>query len=178
MPSLTYKDIQAIAPFQTTTFVETGTWLGDTVHEMIPYYKNIYSIELSEHYCAQAKTRFAKNSNVHILQGDSSKELLTLCITIQEPTVFWLDGHWSSGDTAKGEKDCPLMEELKTIVTYFRDKAVIIIDDVRLFGTKENEDWSHISLTNVIAIVKPRLTRYFSYPSVYSPIDRLVLVLE
>jgi hypothetical protein len=43
--------------------------------------------------------------------------------------VFWLDGHWSAGDTAGEGDECPLLEELATI----GPQHAILIDDARLF---------------------------------------------
>ena len=31
------------------------------------------------------------------------------------PALFWLDGHYSGGDTAKGELDTPVSAELESI---------------------------------------------------------------
>jgi hypothetical protein len=62
-----------------------------------------------------------------------------------------LDGHWSSGDTAKGEKDCPLIEECKSIdLLYKSNKGIILIDDYRLFGTNIDQDWSSITTENIL----------------------------
>jgi hypothetical protein len=83
-----------------------------------------------------------------------------------------LDGHWSGGDTAKGDKDCPLIEELVTIVGDFKYKALIIIDDYRLFGTKGNEDWSDITDDNIKNVIQGRVI------SMTSNNDRLVISLK
>lgn len=54
---------------------------------------------------------------------------------INQPALFWLDGHYSAGVTAKGEKHTPIYEELEHILGTQERKHVIIIDDARLFGT-------------------------------------------
>ena len=51
-----------------------------------------------------------------------------------DPTIFWLDGHYSCGITAKGDVDVPLLEELIAINVLFKGSAILIIDDYRLFG--------------------------------------------
>ena len=56
---------------------------------------------------------------------------------LQEPTLFWLDGHYSSGITAKTDKNTPILEELKTIFTSPYNHG-ILIDDARLFTGKED----------------------------------------
>jgi hypothetical protein len=48
---------------------------------------------------------------------------------------FWLDAHFSSGETFKGKKDSPIIEELRIIQNYLAKiiHLTIFIDDVRLF---------------------------------------------
>ena len=49
-------------------------------------------------------------------------------------------------NTARNHLDCPLIEECVSIdKNYQGTSAIVVIDDVRLFGTNENEDWSYIS---------------------------------
>ena len=51
------------------------------------------------------------------------------------PAVFWLDGHFSAGPTARADLDTPIVEELEAVLTHDRDDHVVLIDDARLFGT-------------------------------------------
>jgi hypothetical protein len=53
---------------------------------------------------------------------------------LDQPALFWLDGHYSSGETAKGDKDTPIYEELKHILNFPGQGHVIVIDDARCFG--------------------------------------------
>jgi hypothetical protein len=53
---------------------------------------------------------------------------------IDEPTLFWLDGHYSAGETARGEQDTPIMQELQHIFDAPDYGHVVIIDDARCFG--------------------------------------------
>ena len=50
---------------------------------------------------------------------------------------FWLDGHFSQGETFKGLNDTPILEELKIISDFLSkmSNVTILIDDVRLFRT-------------------------------------------
>ena len=52
---------------------------------------------------------------------------------IDRPALFWLDGHYSHGITAKGDKECPVPEELEAILKSPLPHA-ILIDDARLFN--------------------------------------------
>lgn len=178
MPSLSVHEILSFSNVPTSIFVETGTFQGDTVNEALKHYKTIYSIELSDHYYALAKRRFATNPEVNLLHGDSSVQIESLCKTLNEPTFFWLDGHYSSGNTAQGVKDCPLHEELQHIVKLCKPKCVIAIDDVRLFGTKKTEDWSEITVPSILGIVSERMESINYFPSALHPKDRMIIVLS
>ncbi len=81
----------------------------------------------------KAKKRFKKDSNVEILQGDSGKMLSQIVNQLIEPAIFWLDGHYSAGMTAKGDKDCPVFEELEAIFAGKKLNHVLLIDDARCF---------------------------------------------
>ncbi|MCP4553344.1 MAG: hypothetical protein GY834_15180, partial [Bacteroidetes bacterium] len=120
--------------FELKVLVETGTYFGDMVEAMKTHFTQIYSIELSEELYENAKQRFNGAENVTILHGDSGVELEKLTGIIKRPTLFWLDGHYSAGVTAKGDKDTPIYEELAHIFNANLRKYVIIIDDARCFG--------------------------------------------
>jgi hypothetical protein len=123
--------------YKVNTLVETGTYLGDTLFALYPYFSKLYSIELSEFYFAKAKQRFARYNKIKLIQGDSGKELKKLMSNLSEAALFWLDGHYSGGRTAKGEKECPLFEELDAIFSSAL-KHIIVIDDARLFVGKND----------------------------------------
>lgn len=178
MPSLTWEEVQKFSPFKTELFIETGTFMGDTVCNMKHYFNTLYSVEVNEHYANGAMERFKNDKHVFIIHGDSSQVLLPLCKSINSPAFFWLDGHWSGGDTGKGEKDCPLLEELEHIYLHCNEQCIIAIDDARLFGTKVNEDWTTITEQNVLAILQGRIESYRYYPSHLDANDRLVIVLK
>lgn len=123
------------------TLIETGTYLGDTLYSVSPYFETLYSIELSEFYYKKAKARFNNYTKIHLLNGDSGKVLKELVPKLKNSTLFWLDGHYSGGLTAKGDLECPVYEELIAIFSS-TFKHVIVIDDARLFdGTN---DYPHI----------------------------------
>jgi hypothetical protein len=126
----------------TEVFIETGTYMGDTIEYLKNDFKQLFSIELNEDLAAKAVKRFNNESNIRIVQGDSATQLASILSNIQSPVAFWLDGHYSSefqsGDeyivTGKGEKDTPVMEELIQITQHSVKNHVILIDDARLFN--------------------------------------------
>jgi hypothetical protein len=52
---------------------------------------------------------------------------------LQEPALFWLDGHYSGVDTGKDELDTPVSAELEAILGSPVKGHVILIDDARCF---------------------------------------------
>ena len=127
------------------TFVETGTYLGQTTLSVIDHFDKL---------------------------GDSSDIIKNILPDINENVIFWLDGHFSSGETAQGKKDCPLIEEITHINELCKKDGIIIIDDLRLFGTNVAEDWSDITIESVIEPIKNRLITSFELE------DRLVIYFK
>lgn len=124
--------------FGTETMVETGTYQGDMVYAMKDSFKNIYSIELSEQLYDRAKLRFRDFRHVQILHGDSGEVLPQILSSINTRCLFWLDGHYSAGFTAKASIETPIMKELATILAHRVKGHVILIDDARCFdGTHD-----------------------------------------
>lgn len=114
------------------TLIETGTYYGDMVWANISKFDRIVSIELSAKLYRKAVERF-RGCNVELHHGDSTDILPEIMKTLEAPAIFWLDGHYSKGVTARGKKDTPIREELSCILSHHL-KHVILIDDARCFG--------------------------------------------
>ena len=159
-------------------FIETGTLVGGTTFAMEPLFEKVYTVEVSEKYHNLTKNKYSGNK-IDFILGDSSKVFEDLLPNINEKTIFFLDGHWSSGDTGKGLKDCPLFEEITHINNLFKNEAILIIDDYRLFGkslsTGLAEDWSDISKDSLINILNNRIIDTYHLPSDLAIDDRLVI---
>ena len=126
-------------------FVETGTYLGDMVEAMRERFQTIYSVELSKKLHRRVSRQFKQYKHIHLLQGDSADRLKEIVSQLTSPAIFWLDGHYSGGMTAMGEKECPVREELAAIFTSDLSH-VILIDDARLFnGTHDYPDMSELA---------------------------------
>ena len=113
--------------------VETRTYMGDMIEAQKTRFKKIFSIELGVDLFEKAKKRFRNDKNVSIVQGDSGKVLPKILADINEPAIFWLDGHYSAGVTAKGDKDCPIFDELNSIFNSKKLDHILLIDDARCF---------------------------------------------
>ena len=121
--------------FGLRTFVETGTYLGTMVNAVKHTFSTIFSIELDRHLASHAARRFVRERHVRIIQGDSAARLAELLATIEEPTLFWLDAHFSGGVTASGGADEPIMREVQSISRHpLATRHVVLVDDARLFA--------------------------------------------
>jgi hypothetical protein len=120
--------------FGLKTLVETGTYRGDTVAALLHRFENIYSIELSPVLHKAAIQRFKGAKHAHLICGDSGVELEKIVERLDRPALFWLDGHWCGGQTAKGEADTPILKELTCVLEAADLGHVILVDDARLFG--------------------------------------------
>lgn len=124
--------LQAALPLR--TLVETGTYEGDTVAAGLPYFDDIFTVELSEPLWVKATQRFSDTKNVRVLQGSSPAIVAELAASLSEkPVLYWLDAHWCVGTDTSGEmSQCPLLEEVAAIGK-LNDQSVVLIDDARLF---------------------------------------------
>lgn len=162
-----------------TCFIETGTHNGDTTFAVEPYFDEIYTIELAETYYYNAKSKYY-GDKIKFILGDSSIVLEKLLPTITAKSIFFLDGHWSGGDTARSNKDCPLEEEITHINELYKQEGIIIIDDFRLFGLdkssgKLNEDWSNINKEKLLKILEKRINKVYHLDSACCKDDRLII---
>lgn len=168
------------------TFIETGTFKGSTTFAMEPLFDKIYTIEIKKEFFNAAKAKY-KGCKIEFLLGDSSTILETLLSAatskIDNNAIFFLDGHWSAGNTGKGEKDCPLIEEVTHINNLFQHEAILIIDDYRLFGkgpNKKNEvcNWEDINKERLTNILKDRISKVYHLDSCSAKDDRLIIHIK
>lgn len=135
------------------TFVESGTFKGETVEAMSPHFSEVISVELMENLFLDARERFRDASNVRIIHGDSAQVFSSLLDTIHGPVMYWLDGHYSGKGTAlAADTQCPILGELEAIIKRANPDDIILIDDARLFGWRSG----YPSLKKLRVIV-PRL---------------------
>jgi hypothetical protein len=159
-------------------FIETGTFNGDTIFALEPYFDKLYTIEYSEKYYNNTKEKYIGNK-INFILGDSSIVFETLLPTITEKCIFFLDAHWSGADTGRSNKDVPLEEEITSINNLYNNDAIIIIDDFRLFGLnrcrKKGEDWSKINKDKLLNILNSRISKVYHLDSEICKDDRLVI---
>lgn len=113
-------------------FVETGTFRGNTTQWASQHFSRVVTIEASLDFYRKAVERFSSQENVTVLHGNSRDCLQNVVDALDETAVFWLDAHWSGGETYGETDECPVLDEISLIKTCAIQNS-IFIDDARLF---------------------------------------------
>lgn len=119
--------------------VETGTFIGEGIMDALDNgFNKVISFEVVENLYLRCKQKFADNPKVQLVHGSSGKLLYETIKDIDTDITFWLDGHYSNGNTGY-DKDhiCPILQELDQIGKH-RKTHTILIDDCRLFRKSSN----------------------------------------
>lgn len=125
------------ARYLSPCLIETGTWHGDGVAAALEAgFPRIRSVELSPLLHQAAAERYRGDIRVELWLGQSGECLPMMLEDIVMPVTFWLDAHYSGGDTDRGPSVCPLLDELAVIAEHALKRHTILIDDVRLFGSE------------------------------------------
>jgi hypothetical protein len=139
--------------FPAATWVETGTFLGQTTELLSRHAARVYSIEPEPKLFARAQKLFVSRKHVEVLNGTSENVFPELLPRINGDVNFWLDGHYSAGITFKGLQDTPILDELACIsrnIDRF-DRVCVLIDDIRCFNPSLKEYSSYPSLDTLVA---------------------------
>lgn len=143
--------------------VETGTYLGVGAARLKTVFSRVFSIELSEILHQQAKLRFGDLEGLEFVCGSSPVELPRIVEYLGEPSLFWLDGHWSPGLPMGYEPQCPLLEELAIIDQFeFNAQSCVLIDDAHLFlgpppPPHRRKDWpTFLEIVDLLRSTHPR----------------------
>lgn len=144
------------------TFVETGTYAGDTAVTVAPHFDRVYSIEGCRERYEAVLQRTDLPQNVAICLGDSAKRLGHLLRCLDDPAIIFLDAHWIyTGGPAKQDayqealSYCPLRGELEAV----RDGDVVLIDDAHFFThppVNRGDVEQYLSLDQIVALLSGR----------------------
>jgi len=134
-PAFVKREVLSRHNLPDATWVETGTFQGDTTAFLALRARRVVSIEPEPKLFAAAKRRFEGNGRVEIRNGLSETVLPEVLHTLTGNVCFWLDGHYSAGITHKGPLDTPIVEELLQIGRHLKSwsAASVLVDDVRCF---------------------------------------------
>ena len=143
------------------TFIETGTYLGETAAAMAKVYRQVHTVEIHDELYYNAAERLRQHGNVTTHHGNSSDILPTILAKIDGPAVFWLDAHYSGPKTGRITKSqqTPIEEELSQIFATGSSEHLIFIDDARLFVGKDSY---------------PKLGRLWKFVRTHSPYSMTV----
>lgn len=159
-------------------FIETGSYIGNGITQAIDAgFNNIISIELSYKYFILCKNKFQNYSFVNIIHGDSCEILSNVISNINKPITFWLDGHYSAGDTAIGRYSSPLIQELTSIGCHPIKHHTIIIDDMRCW--KKSDPLYNFDTSDVVKKIYEINPKYkLKYVDGYEKSDILIAYIE
>jgi hypothetical protein len=191
MPNLKSNFYNLTKTTKTLHYIETGTYLGNGIRDVLNNYDNIHSIELSKKWYDYNIEQFKDNKNVKIHLGDSKKVLPELLDTIHEPITIFLDAHYSGATTEFGDEETPLLFELEILKNRKYDD-IIIIDDCRLLGKTGicgicpehpvypimTYNWLNITENKIIGLLKKKyiLLKNNNHEFTDGPEDQYILV--
>jgi hypothetical protein len=115
------------------TFVETGTYRGETTAFAASLFQRVVTLEIRQDFQDEAKANCREFSNIEFVLGDSANKLDAVVEALEGPALFWLDAH-SGGGYFGADDYRPVLAELAGI-TKSTFENVVIIDDARAFLT-------------------------------------------
>jgi len=120
-------------------FVETGTQHGRMLMAMQRHFDQLFSIELHPQLFAFSRTRFTRFPHVHLLEGDSAREVARVLDQIEGDALFWLDAHFfPHGPSGETDDLTPLLGELAVILQQRGRRHVILADDAHSFTPEQH----------------------------------------
>ena len=138
------------------TLIETGTYLGDMIWGVRRAFRAIHSVELDPSLYERAVRRFRGQGHVHLYLGDSAVLIGEIVAGLTAPALFWLDGHFSGGITAKGQLETPIKTELSRVFADQRSH-VVLIDDASNF-TGQGDYPSIDDIGSLLRALRPSLS--------------------
>jgi hypothetical protein len=138
-PATAFEKLELLKSFSKTGdyWIETGTFIGYTTRGLSEVSAHVYSLEPSSLYYEIASRNLANRPNITLVNKTSEEGLLEVIDRAPQGSHvnFWLDGHFSEGETFLGNNLCPIEAELEIVKSRLSHVNVtIFIDDFRLFG--------------------------------------------
>jgi hypothetical protein len=151
-------------------FVESGTYLGESVEFLRPHMDRIVTVEVEPKLHADADAKFAGDPAIDVRFGDALDLIPAIVRELDQPALIWLDGHFSGGVTGQGE----FVEPAQAILEKFADApppagSTVVIDDLRMFG-REAAPWP--TLEGLVHTAR----RAFPHAQIYPGLDSLVVL--
>jgi len=123
--------------FQCRTFVETGTYFGETSRYLARFVEQVLTCEPDPKLYEYNVRHNRGAKNISIWNKGSEDCFAEMLRNIEGRPLFWLDGHYSGEGTALTSNYTPILHELQ-LIGQRKLGGVIAIDDVRLFESWQN----------------------------------------
>lgn len=120
------------AEYSLDTFIETGTYRARTAVWASSHFDSVVTIERCRELYEATRAKYQGIQNIDFLFGDSRCLLPEAVSRLQGPGIFWLDAHWSGGETWGKDDECPVLDEIRSIANS-EFAHLLFIDDARLF---------------------------------------------
>jgi len=137
-----------LSTYPIDTFVESGTYLGQTAQHAARIFPQVETVEIYEEFYHKAQELLSQYNNVTIHHDSTINifpQIISKLTKHKKNTLFWLDGHFmtsmSQDETAENflpSDFTPVEKELEIIKESNLKQSIILIDDIRLFGTLLN----------------------------------------
>jgi hypothetical protein len=165
MPSLTLEFLNLLQEnFKDyPIFVETGTYNGETIFQVEHLFDKLYTVEINKEIYETTKRSY-KGNKINFLFGDSGVVVKNILNECNNKVLFFLDAHASGGNLCNFEITplyTPLEQEIMNINTFSKHESLIIVDDCRALGTKNNGNWEFINESVIKDILKERLLNLY-----------------
>jgi hypothetical protein len=133
---------QLVEEFKPDIFFETGTYDGGTTTVAASFFKQVYTVELSEELYKTAAHSLTLLPNVSMYCDSSPAMIKKVVPTFDGRILFWLDAHFSGGNTVRSNDDTSdpdaytaIRKELAAIKECNIQNCTILLDDIRGFGS-------------------------------------------
>ena len=112
--------------------IETGTFQGRSARILAKNFTYVHTIEQDAALARNATKKLATFTNISVKFGPS-KDILPKCLPDGSvPCLFWLDAHFSGGQTSAIGNPCPVLDELQVVLANRKaDNTIILVDDIR-----------------------------------------------
>lgn len=107
--------IKLAKQYDVKDFIETGTYYGKAAVWAASFFDRVITIEYSKEIYETNLATYGELRNVDFVFGDSRSSLKSIVPELNRSAIFWLDSHWSGGETDGKDDECPLLEELLAI---------------------------------------------------------------
>lgn len=140
--------------------IETGTAFGANIINLKDDFDELLTVELSSSHYTAAMEALLPYPNVRVVCGSSAHWVPGIIVHgyPNRPVLFFLDAHYSGGDTAKDSSlehpNCPLVNELREIGLRIVPGTVVVCDDYRLFFGSPYHEEGYPSLRTVQRVVR------------------------